>query len=178
MSVKHKINFSEKYLKEWIPTGMQSGQPLHSERGNLEKQGPRRTFCLLLSIILIHVNHKSTTMTLIFVYNTDSNPISSLIDLGRKILSPETYDCSLCKLTHGPFTEIEAWKAFRISIGVPVEFLHRDEFEKKYERNFRYPVILKKNVDFEVLLPKEEIDGLDDLDALIAAVKKHLPSKE
>jgi hypothetical protein len=117
-------------------------------------------------------------MTLIFVYNTDSNPISSLIDLGRKILSPETYDCSLCKLTHGPFTEIEAWKAFRISIGVPVEFLHRDEFEKKYNQHFEYPVILRKNDNFEVLMQKKEIDELPDLDALIAAVKKHLPAKE
>ena len=116
-------------------------------------------------------------MTLIFVYNTDSNPVSSLIDLGHKILSPETYSCSLCKLTHGPFTEIEEWKAFRISIGVPVEFLHRDEFEKKYGQHFQYPVILKKNFTFDVLLSKKEIDDLTDLDALMAAVKQHLPAK-
>ncbi len=120
---------------------------------------------------------KSTTMTLIFVYNTDSNPVSSLIDLGHKILSPETYSCSLCKLTHGPFTEKEAWKAFRISIGVPVEFLHRDEFEKKYDQHFQYPLILKKNNTLDVLLSKNEIDDLADLDALIAAVKQHLPAK-
>ena len=117
-------------------------------------------------------------MTLIFVYNTDSNPISSLIDLGHKILSPETYDCSLCKLTHGPFTEVGAWKVFRTSIGVPVEFLHRDEFEKKYNQHFEYPIILKKNTGFDVLLSKKEIDGLTDLDALITTVKQHLPPKE
>jgi hypothetical protein len=117
-------------------------------------------------------------MTLIFVYNTDGNPISSLIDLGRKILSPDTYDCSLCKLTHGAFTEMEDWKAFRISIGFPVEFLHRDEFEKKYNQRFEYPVILKKKSSFDVLLSKKEIDALADLDALIAAVKKNIPAKE
>ncbi|NMW21133.1 MAG: GTPase [Chlorobiaceae bacterium] len=117
-------------------------------------------------------------MTLIFVYNTDSNPVSTLIDMAHKILSPETYDCSLCKLTHGPFTEIEAWKEFRISLGVPVEFLHRDEFEKKYGQSFQYPVILQKNVNFEVLLPKTEIDDLANLEELIVAVKKHLPAKE
>ena len=117
-------------------------------------------------------------MKLIFVYNTDSNPLSTLIDLGHKILSPGTYDCSLCKLTHGPFTEIEAWKAFRVSLGVPVEFLHRDEFENKYDQRFQYPIILKKSVNFEVLMPKTEIDGLANLEALIAAVKQHLPAKE
>ncbi len=117
-------------------------------------------------------------MTLIFVYNTDSNPISSLIDLGHKILSPETYSCSLCKLTHGPFTEIEAWKTFRTSVGVPMEFLHRDEFEKKYNQRFEYPVILKKSTNFEVLLPKKELDNLANLDTLIAAIKQHLSAKE
>ncbi|NTW63621.1 MAG: GTPase [Chlorobiaceae bacterium] len=117
-------------------------------------------------------------MKLIFVYNTDSNPISSLIDLGHKILNPDTYDCSLCKLTHGPFTEIEAWRVFRKSIGVPVEFLHRDEFEKKYNQHITYPVILKNDASFEVLLSKKEIDDLADLDALIASIKQHLPAKE
>ncbi len=117
-------------------------------------------------------------MVLIFVYNTDSNPISELIDFGHKILSPETYNCSLCKLTHGPFAEIETWKTFRNSIGVPVEFLHRDEFEKKYGTRFEYPVILKKDTNIEVLLPKNEIDSLADLEALIAAVKKYLPAKK
>ena len=113
-------------------------------------------------------------MKLIFVYNSDSNPISSLIDFGHKILSPETYDCSLCKLTYGPFTELEEWKKFRISLGVPVEFLHRDEFEKKYPLHFDYPVILRQQADgnIEITLSKKEIDALATLDDLIECVKK------
>lgn len=111
------------------------------------------------------------TTSLIFVYNTDSNPISGLLDLGHKILSPSTYPCSLCSLTHGPFTEKEAWTRFRKAVGFPMEFLHRDEFEKKYDLRFEYPVILRKNSNIDVLLAKQEIDALEDLDALIAAVK-------
>lgn len=114
-------------------------------------------------------------MKLVFVYNTDGNPVSSLIDLGHKILSPETYDCSLCKLTHGPFTEIDQWRQFRTSVGVPMEFLHRDEFEKKYQYRVEYPVILRKNGNFEILMSKNEIDNIPDLDALIAALALHLP---
>lgn len=117
------------------------------------------------------------TTTLIFVYNADSNPISELIDLGHKILSPSTYQCSLCTLTHGPFTEKEAWTEFRKTMGVPMEFLHRDEFENKYDLRFEYPVILTKNNNIEVLMPKEDIDSLEDLDALIVAVKKRLGEK-
>jgi hypothetical protein len=110
-------------------------------------------------------------MKLIFVYNADSGPISSLLDLGHKILSPSTYECSLCTLTHGPFTEKEAWSEFRKTMGIPMEFLHRDEFEKKYDLRFEYPVILRMNNNIEVLLPKQEIDTLENLEALIAAVK-------
>ncbi|MEI8033479.1 MAG: GTPase [Chlorobiaceae bacterium] len=110
-------------------------------------------------------------MKLIFVYNSDSNPISSLIDLVRKIITPETYDCSLCKLTYGPFTELDAWKQFRTSIGVPMEFLHRDEFEKKYRLTFEYPVILKNSNGIGVLMPKKVIDGFNGLDELIEAVR-------
>lgn len=116
-------------------------------------------------------------MTLIFVYNADSGPISGLLDIGHKILSPSTYQCSLCKLTTDTFTEKEDWKEFRKSIGVPMEFLHRDEFENKYDLRFDYPVILKKNNNMEVLLSKRDIDALEDLDALIEAVKKQLPDE-
>lgn len=112
--------------------------------------------------------------TLIFVYNADSGPVSGLFDLGHKILSPSTYQCSLCTLTHGPFTEKEAWKEFRQSVGLPMEFLHRDEFEKKYELTFEYPVILRKNSNLEVLMAKKEIDAISDLDGLIVAVKKRI----
>jgi hypothetical protein len=113
-------------------------------------------------------------MTLIFVYNADSGPVSGLFDLGHKILSPSTYQCSLCTLTHGPFTEKEAWTEFRKSVGVPMEFLHRDEFEEKYDLRFEYPVILKKNSNIEVLMAKEEIDRIEELDELISTIKSHL----
>lgn len=116
-------------------------------------------------------------MKLLFIYNTDGNPLQSLIDLGHKIISPETYDCSLCKLTHGPFTEFDQWKAFRKSVGVPMEFLHRDEFEHKYKTRFEYPVILKKNGETQILLSKQEIDKLPDLDSLIEALRNNLPAQ-
>jgi hypothetical protein len=116
-------------------------------------------------------------MKLVFVYNTDGDPVSSLIDFGHKIISPETYDCSLCKLTHGPFAEAGQWRDFRTSVGIPMEFLHRDEFEKKYQQRFEYPVILKKNETFEVVLSKKDIDSIPDLNGLIAAVSSRISRK-
>jgi hypothetical protein len=114
-------------------------------------------------------------MKLIFVYNADSGPISGLFDIGHKILSPATYQCGLCKLTFDTFTEKETWRKFRESSPVEMEFLHRDEFEKKYDLKYDYPVVLKKNTNIDVLLSKKEIDSFENLDELIAAVKSHLP---
>lgn len=110
--------------------------------------------------------------TIVFVYNSESGPISGLIDIGHKILSPETYQCSLCGLTHDAFAEKEAWRNFRKNVGVPMEFLHRDEFEKKYGRTEVYPVIFRKNGDLQVLMAKEEIDRIENLEDLIIALRK------
>ncbi|MBM3162564.1 MAG: GTPase [Chlorobi bacterium] len=112
--------------------------------------------------------------TIVFVYNSDSGPVSGLLDIGHKILSPETYQCSLCNLTHDAFAEKQAWREFRVGVGVPMEFLHRDEFERKYGRTARYPVIYRKNGDIEPLMEKEEIDRIETLDGLIAALKNAL----
>ena len=116
-------------------------------------------------------------MTLIFVYNSESGPISGLLDIGHKIISPDTYQCSLCSLTHDTFSEKEGWKQFRKSVGMPMEFLHRDEFEKKYGRTDVYPLILMKNGDLRVIMKKDEIDRIENLEKLIEAVKHALPEK-
>jgi len=114
--------------------------------------------------------------SLVFVYNSDSGPVNGLLDIGHKLLSPDTYQCSLCSLTHDAFAEKSKWKEFRQSVGMPMEFLHRDEFENKYRRKATYPVIFRKNGegDLEVLMSREEIDGLKTLDELIEAVRKAL----
>jgi len=113
-------------------------------------------------------------MSIIFVYNADSGLLSGLFDIGHKILSPSTYSCNLCKLTFETLTENRKWREFRESVTVEMEFLHRDQFEKKYDLKFDYPVVLRKNNNIEVILSKEEIDRFENLDDLIAGVRKVL----
>ena len=52
-----------------------------------------------------------------------------------------------------------------------MEFLHRDEFEQKYDRNFEYPVILKQAEDLSVMIPKAELNQIKTLDELILQVQ-------
>ncbi len=111
-------------------------------------------------------------MELIFAYNADSGFVSTMLDIGHKIINPETYSCDLCKMTFDTFTENKKWKEFRENSEITMEFLHRDEFEKKYEMNFEYPVVLKNTETIEVALSSEQLAAFKNLDELIDAVKK------
>lgn len=69
---------------------------------------------------------------LIFVYNADSGLFNALADWAHKIISPQTYACRLCAVTYDNFGMRREWRAFVNQLGVPVEFLHRDELQHKY----------------------------------------------
>ncbi|MCI5227455.1 MAG: GTPase [Candidatus Electrothrix sp. AX2] len=123
-------------------------------------------------------------MKIIFVYNAESGPINTLLDIGHKFLRPDTYSCALCSLTHGVLREKEAWQQYRAATEHELEFLHKDEFEEKYGKRAgqTYPVILRSsasedlnedlNKDLEVLLATEEINALAGLEELM----RRLPS--
>jgi hypothetical protein len=52
-----------------------------------------------------------------------------------------------------------------------MQFLHRDEFEQRYDRHMEYPVILRENGSLEVAVSKDQMAALSSLDGLIEAVK-------
>ena len=111
-------------------------------------------------------------MKLIFVYNADSGLVNTVKDIGHKLLSPQTYSCLLCSLTHGTFRENPEWKAFREHSSTEMRFLHRDEFEQQYHRKMQYPVILRETDTLEVAISKEQMASFGSLDSLIEAVKE------
>ncbi len=110
-------------------------------------------------------------MKLIFVYNADSGIVNTVKDIGQKLFSPENYGCLLCSLTHGTFRENPEWKTFRQNSTMEMQFLHRDEFEQRYDRHMEYPVILRENGSLEVAVSKDQMAALSSLDGLIETVK-------
>jgi hypothetical protein len=112
--------------------------------------------------------------TLIFVYNADSGFVNTLLDIGHKIVSPQTYACNLCAITHSTFSMRDEWKNFVAGLGVLIEFLHRDELEKQYGmRDVGLPAVFRKTDDIlETWISREEINNcrsLEDLERLIRA---------
>lgn len=121
----------------------------------------------------------SIPMKLIFVYNADSGIRSAIFDSAHKILSPKTYQCSLCDITYGAFTENSVWKKFRKETDVEMEFLHKDEFATAYKSKFGYkftfPIVLAENSNgLDVFVKTEELNGLKEPEELTDLISVRL----
>jgi hypothetical protein len=119
---------------------------------------------------------EDTEKALIFVYNADSGLLSALNDGILKIVSPSTYQCRLCSLTFGVVQMKSRWKGFIESLGVPVEFLHRNEFKERYDLpDAEFPLVyIKRGDEMSVIISKEEIENTDSLEGLIEMLKTKL----
>lgn len=118
----------------------------------------------------------SSQKALIFVYNADSGLFNTLTDIAHKVFSPETYACNLCALTYGNFGIRAEWKAFLETLEVPLEFLHRDEFRKRYVGiDLELPAILTQNADTpELLINSSEINSCSSVEELKKLIKERL----
>ena len=84
---------------------------------------------------------KTESSKLVFVYNADSGVFNLMSDVAHKIFSPQTYACNLCAITHSNFGMRKEWKIFLETLKNPPEFLHADEFQKKYDLHVALPAI-------------------------------------
>jgi len=120
---------------------------------------------------------------IVFVYNAKSGLWNKVFDGAHKIISPSTYSCTLCKITHGNFNEHQLWKGFRKNTDVPFVFMYKDEFLNKYSRkiddqDIQFPVVLEKTNDvFKIILNRQEIESMVSLEELITSIKKLLRIK-
>jgi len=116
---------------------------------------------------------------LIFIYNADSGLRNLVIDSMHKIFSPKTYDCNLCDITFGVFTENKIWKKFRETTQFEMEFLHKDEFKKQYGSKFgfkfSFPIILDATEnDLEVFVGTKELNAMINVEDLVNLINKRV----
>ncbi len=108
--------------------------------------------------------------TFLFVYNAQSGSLFKGIDFFHKIISPDTYACNLCKITHGIFSERAKWKKFRKQENVEMKFYYKDEFEAQYGKQLSYPIVLY-SPSLDVVMTHTEINSLKTLQELIDFIK-------
>ena len=115
-------------------------------------------------------------MKLVFIYNANSGKLNALFDIGHKLISPNTYNCSLCALTHDVFKENTIWKEFRKESHFDMAFYHKDEFEIEFPNvKFSYPAVLKfqDNAFLPVLNPGM-ISKIQNIEDFIEQIKLQL----
>ncbi len=97
-----------------------------------------------------------------------------MADISHKVLSPSTYPCNLCALTHGAFSIRKEWRDFLAKIKPPLTFLHRDEFRKEFKLEDDLPAIYIKDLRTDNLRPfinaptLKAITGLEHLKQMIS----------
>lgn len=113
---------------------------------------------------------------LLFVYNADSGLGQAIFDAVHKIVSPQTYPCSLCALTYGAVSMKAEWKAALATLPLPARFLHRDEFTREWPAlDVALPaVITVENSTATVLLDGPALDQLADISALVTAINREV----
>ncbi|WP_081208927.1 GTPase [Salegentibacter sediminis] len=113
---------------------------------------------------------------LIFVYNAFSGSHNLVLDSVLKLVGSKSQPCKLCELTHGVFSEKKAWKEFRKKSDLEMDFLHLDEFRKKYASKFGYkfifPIVLWEDErEMGVFISTEELQGLENVQELIELIQ-------
>lgn len=111
-------------------------------------------------------------MELNFVYNVRSDIGSAIIDYAHKVVSPSTYACDLCALTHHNLGERKAWKRFRAETPYHLEFMYIDQFEERFGRKAAYPVVFSHHEgELSIVISRDEFSKLKDVDSLIERLR-------
>jgi len=115
-------------------------------------------------------------MNLVFVYNADSGLFNTLSDIAHKLLSPNTYQCNLCNLTHSYFSAREEWLVFLKDLDSDIEFLHRDEYLNRYVADEQPAVdlpaiFIKQGEQLIPWIDKKVIDEMKSTDELMEMIR-------
>jgi hypothetical protein len=113
---------------------------------------------------------------IIFVYNAGSGLLNALKDWAHKIVSPETYPCSLCALTYDNLGMRRPWREFIKELGYEVEFLHRDELAEQHGiEDVQLPAaFILQDEELKLWIRCEAMDALNSLDELQTLVTQKL----
>lgn len=110
---------------------------------------------------------------LVFVYNAEAGLANGVMDSIHKLVSPSTYQCSLCAITHG-FTRMkDDWRAWLEQSGRPFEFFHRSDFRQAWPKvDVELPAVLvQENDALSLLVGAAELAHIDNVGQLVALLE-------
>ena len=111
-------------------------------------------------------------MELIFCYNARKGFINGIIDFLHKSLSPTTYSCNLCSITH-TYKKNEKWKKFISNSKVKISFIYIDDLKRNNLSKFVNEIpccFIKKENNYKILIDKKTINNLKNENELISLI--------
>lgn len=118
-------------------------------------------------------------MRLIFVYNAEAGLVNGMLDSVHKLVSPATYDCSLCAITYGAFAMNRGWRDYIQGLPFETAFYHRKDFAAAFPNaQAALPAIFYEEAGFLTpLITAPEMKALKTVDALVAALNAALQER-
>ncbi len=107
---------------------------------------------------------------LLFVYNAKSGNVNMVLDYVHKLVSPDTYECNLCKLTYDNFGRIKKWNHFKNSLDLSIKYYYEDDLiQLNLDPSMELPVILTG--DKKLLIDSKEINKCKTVEELIKVLE-------
>jgi len=120
--------------------------------------------------------------SLVFVWNANAGMLNAVRDSLHKWISPETYSCRLCELTHGFSSAKKAWKNFLEDFERPAFFYYRDTLQDSGIRlsfTSTYPLVLELHMgQWRALLTAADFEEITTLEELIDTLKTKISDRE
>jgi hypothetical protein len=115
-------------------------------------------------------------MKILFVYNAEAGFLNGMMDSVHKIVSPSTYECALCAITHGAFSMDRRWRDYLRGLPVETSFFHRKDFAEAYPAatDALPAILLDREGVISPLISAEAFKGLETVDSLVAALNTAL----
>ncbi|HXX54943.1 MAG TPA: hypothetical protein VEI81_02475 [Methanoregula sp.] len=113
---------------------------------------------------------------LVFVYNLDKGSLSDIKDKLYATVPAKSPACKLCELIQTPVGMKKGWKRFIQELGIPADYLFREEFSKEFSLpKFSAPgIFLQLGSSLIPLISAEEINRCGTTDDLIEMVKQRV----
>ncbi len=114
---------------------------------------------------------------LVFVYNANAGLLAGAIDSVHKTLSPDSYACNLCAVTHGIFAMRPQWRQYLKELPIDADFYHRPDFRVAFPQlaGERLPLVGRvEQEQFTILLDADALGKIATVDELVAALQTKL----
>ena len=112
-------------------------------------------------------------MELIFIYNAQKGRLNSLIDYIHKTVSPGTYSCNLCAITHN-FKKKIKWDNFIQNFPHKIKFYYKDHLNDLKLNNYKNELpccLIYKDEKYSLLINKTTMEILKNEEELIELIK-------